>query len=90
MGAKIDTTLTLDTEDLREEIGNQLILDGDHEDVPYAYLAGIALEAMNDEDMDLDDVVIEYLRNTYAFDLREDELDEIEAMLLTARLEADR
>lgn len=71
----------IDTEQLSEMIGNQLILNG--RGMPFAYLAGIALDGMNDDDR-LDDILIEFMNNSQALDFTDQQRQKLFNILRNA------
>lgn len=77
----VELTAELDTARLSQLIGEQLIVGGDGGE--FAYLAGIAFDGMHGHD-DLVGILMEYMRNEKALDLREEEADQIEEILRAA------
>lgn len=69
-------------ERLSEELGDQYIINTEEPQPEFAYLAAIALETYDDPKYDIEDTLMEFIRNTSALDnLDMDECDEIEIIL---------
>lgn len=75
-----EITLTVSTDRLAKEIGDQGILGG-APNSEFLYLAALALETHADDNYDIEDSLMEFLRNSYDVDVNLDECNEIEAIL---------
>jgi hypothetical protein len=73
-----EATIELSPSQLSDIIGNQLILD--QSGGPFAYLAGLAFDGMADDEYVVD-ILIEYIRESPAIYVTDDELTAIESML---------
>lgn len=65
--------------ELSEYIGDQWIIEGRGK--PFSYLAGLALETMDDGGYDIVDVLVEFLYNEGTLDLSREDVEEIEEIL---------
>lgn len=72
-------TIEVDIDDLHKEFCRQGITEGEGEDPAYFYLAALALECRDDEDYDLHDTLMEFIR--HELDTSEDAADRIEDLL---------
>lgn len=67
-------------EDLARALGDQYILNSD-EDPEFAYLAALALETHDNDDYEVEDTLMEFIRNSSELGVTADDCDEIEALL---------
>jgi hypothetical protein len=78
----VSINLSVNVDELSEEIGEQLILSDDLDNREFFYLAALALECHDDDDYDATDVIMEFLRNSAAFeDVSLETCNEIEGLL---------
>lgn len=69
-------------ERLSEELGDQYIINTEESHPEFAYLAAIALETYDDPRYEIEDTLMEFIRNTSALDnLDMDDCDEISLIL---------
>jgi len=73
-----DTAVSVGTEELSRIVGNQIVVEGDHE--PFGYLVGLALDGLNGYG-DAPTILVEFLENEELFDLDEHEIEMIEQLL---------
>lgn len=72
--------VTVNATELSRIIGEQLILDAeDHND--HGYLAGIALDGVAADGRELEETLLEFIRNSTELDVDSETADEIEGLL---------
>lgn len=76
-----ETTVDVSLEELGERLGEQYILEGERDERAFGFLAAIALETMNDSSYDIEDTIMEFIRNTDSIDVTLEEANEIENIL---------
>lgn len=76
-----DVSVTVSTDRISEELGEQGILSDDTANSEFFYLAALALETHPNSRYDIEDSIMEFLRNSGAVDVDMSECDEIENIL---------
>ena len=76
-----EVTVTVSTDRIAEELGEQGILGDDVASTEFLYLSALALETREHSQYDIERAVMEFLRNSSAIDADMSECDEIENIL---------
>lgn len=76
---EVSVTVSLDR--LYAELGNQGILGDEVDGREFIYLAALALEAREKDNYDINDTLMEFIRNSGAVDTDLDDADDIEVIL---------
>lgn len=74
-----DVTVDIDIDRLHREICRQGITGGDAEDVPNFYLAALAIGTR--DEYDINETLMEFIRNSEELDVSKDAADRIEDLL---------
>lgn len=76
-----EVTVTVSTDRIAEELGEQGVLGDDVASTEFFYLSALALETREDDRYDVERAIMEFLRNSRAIDADMDDCDEIESIL---------
>lgn len=76
-----NVSVTVSTDRISEELGEQGILSDDTASPEFFYLAALALETHSNSRYDVEDAIMEFLRNSGAVDVDMSDCDEIENIL---------
>jgi hypothetical protein len=79
----VRTEREITADELSRIIGDDIIASGDGK--PFGYLAGIALDGMQSPNRDVVDILCEFLENDQSLQFEEDEFEELQELLETAR-----
>lgn len=75
-----ELTVSVSLKKIADRLGEEYIL-GDNPDPDFAYLAAIALETYGDNSYDIEDTLMEFIRNADLDQLDSQDCDDIEEML---------
>lgn len=76
-----DVSVTVSTERISKEVGDQGILGDNVGNREFFYLAALALETEPDDTYSIERTLIEFVRNTSSISLEDSEYDKIEEVL---------
>lgn len=76
-----DVTIEVDLDHLSEQIGSQMVISEDELRPEFGYLAALALETRCDARYDVEDTLMEFIRNSSALDVDAQDCEEISLIL---------